>query len=79
MSNVTLHTSMVNAFLNLKGPIEIELYWDEAPKTCKNFWELSKRGYYNGTKFHRIVKVSIYLTRKVCGIYIFVGICRAGW
>ncbi|ORY05244.1 cyclophilin-like protein [Basidiobolus meristosporus CBS 931.73] len=37
------------------GNITFELYWDEAPKTCKNFYELAKRGYYNGIKFHRII------------------------
>jgi hypothetical protein len=38
------------------GPIVLELYWDEAPRTCKNFWELAKRGYYNNTKFHRVIQ-----------------------
>jgi len=38
------------------GEIEIELYWDHAPKTCKNFAELSRRGYYSGTKFHRVIR-----------------------
>ncbi|XP_063153763.1 peptidyl-prolyl cis-trans isomerase-like 1 isoform X2 [Candoia aspera] len=38
------------------GLIILELYWKHAPKTCKNFAELSRRGYYNGTKFHRIIK-----------------------
>lgn len=33
----------------------MELYWNEAPKTCRNFSELSKRGYYDNTKFHRII------------------------
>ncbi|KAF9261414.1 hypothetical protein L218DRAFT_930921 [Marasmius fiardii PR-910] len=37
------------------GDIQFELYWDHAPKTCKNFAELSKRGYYNGVVFHRII------------------------
>ena len=37
------------------GEITIELYWMEAPKTCKNFAELSRRGYYNGVIFHRII------------------------
>ncbi|KAG8905355.1 heme binding [Tulasnella sp. 403] len=32
-----------------------ELYWAHAPETCENFAELTKRGYYNGTLFHRIV------------------------
>lgn len=29
----------------------------DAPKTCHNFYELAKRGYYNNTVFHRLVKV----------------------
>lgn len=29
------------------GPIIIELYWQHAPETCRNFAELSRRGYYN--------------------------------
>jgi len=32
------------------GNLEVELYVKHAPKTCKNFVELSKRGYYDGTK-----------------------------
>jgi len=38
------------------GKMIIELYWDHAPNTCRNFAELSRRGYYNSTKFHRVVK-----------------------
>lgn len=38
------------------GTIVVELYWQHAPKTCTNFAELSRRGYYNSTKFHRIIK-----------------------
>lgn len=34
----------------------VELYWNEAPNTCRNFAELARRGYYNSTKFHRLVK-----------------------
>ena len=34
----------------------IELYWRHAPNTCRNFAELARRGYYNGIKFHRIIK-----------------------
>ncbi|OLY81564.1 Peptidyl-prolyl cis-trans isomerase CYP18-2 [Smittium mucronatum] len=44
---VTFETSM--------GPISFELYWNEAPKTCANFYELAKRGYYDNTIFHRII------------------------
>jgi len=38
------------------GEIIIELYDDQAPKTCTNFTELTRRGYYNNTPFHRIIK-----------------------
>ena len=38
------------------GTIELELYWKHAPVTCCNFAELSRRGYYNGLKFHRVIK-----------------------
>jgi peptidyl-prolyl cis-trans isomerase-like 1 len=41
------------------GPITLELYWDHAPKSCKNFYELAKRGYYDNTIFHRLIKVPI--------------------
>ncbi|KAF9985837.1 heme binding [Modicella reniformis] len=47
MSTVILETSM--------GDIAIELYTDHAPKTCQNFYELARKGYYNEVKFHRIV------------------------
>ncbi|KPM11063.1 peptidyl-prolyl cis-trans isomerase-like protein 10 [Sarcoptes scabiei] len=34
----------------------IKQSWNiRAPKTCKNFAELSRRGYYDNTKFHRII------------------------
>ena len=29
------------------GNFTVELYYKHAPKTCKNFLELSKKGYYN--------------------------------
>lgn len=32
------------------GSFEVELYHKHAPKTVKNFVDLSKRGYYDGTK-----------------------------
>ena len=39
------------------GSFVIELYTDHAPKTCKNFMELTRKGYYNGTPFHRVIRV----------------------
>ena len=38
------------------GPIELELFDDEAPKTVDNFLKLSRDGYYDGLIFHRVIK-----------------------
>ncbi|KAF4532152.1 hypothetical protein B566_EDAN015303, partial [Ephemera danica] len=43
-------------FETTMGEFTVELYWKHAPRTCRNFAELSRRGYYNGTKFHRIIR-----------------------
>src|SRR5580693_2048678 len=37
------------------GRIVIEFYSDQAPKQVANFVELTQAGFYDGTKFHRIV------------------------
>ena len=39
-----------------KGDINFELYPPAAPKTVANFVKLAKDGFYNGTKFHRVIK-----------------------
>jgi peptidylprolyl isomerase len=44
----TLHTN--------KGDIEIEMMDAMAPKTVANFTKLAKEGFYDGTKFHRVIK-----------------------
>jgi len=38
------------------GKVSFELYWDHSPKACQNFYELAKRGYYDGIIFHRLIK-----------------------
>eukprot|EP00455_Lapot_gusevi_P001477 TRINITY_DN1058_c0_g3_i1.p1 TRINITY_DN1058_c0_g3~~TRINITY_DN1058_c0_g3_i1.p1 ORF type:complete len:180 (-),score=8.51 TRINITY_DN1058_c0_g3_i1:286-825(-) len=57
--NVILETSM--------GSITLELYWNEAPRTCLNFRELANRGYYNGCIVHRIVKDFVIQTGDPTG------------
>ena len=44
----TLHTSM--------GDITVEFFPDQAPNTVANFIKLAKSGFYDGTKFHRVIK-----------------------
>jgi peptidylprolyl isomerase len=46
--NATLHTN--------KGDIVIEFFESQTPNTVANFTKLAKEGFYNGTKFHRVIK-----------------------
>ena len=39
-----------------KGNIEVELFVDEAPRTCANFVRLVRQHYYNNLLFFRVVK-----------------------
>ena len=38
-----------------RGDIELELYPKVAPKTVANFVKLAESGFYDGTKFHRVI------------------------
>jgi cyclophilin family peptidyl-prolyl cis-trans isomerase len=47
MSEATLHTSA--------GPVTVELFDDDAPKTVANFRKLAGDGFYDGLIFHRVI------------------------
>jgi peptidyl-prolyl cis-trans isomerase B (cyclophilin B) len=38
-----------------QGPVELELYPGEAPKTVENFTKLAADGFYDGLTFHRVI------------------------
>lgn len=38
------------------GPLNLELFCNETPKTCHNFIELCKQGYYDNVIFHRLIR-----------------------
>ena len=38
-----------------KGTLLIEFYDDDAPIAVQNFIDLSKKGFYDGLKFHRVI------------------------
>lgn len=38
------------------GPIRLKLFTNVAPKTVENFERLAKSGFYDGVKFHRVIK-----------------------
>jgi peptidyl-prolyl cis-trans isomerase B (cyclophilin B) len=48
MSQATMTTS--------EGPITIELFDQDAPKTVANFKKLAGDGFYDGLVFHRVIK-----------------------
>jgi peptidyl-prolyl cis-trans isomerase B (cyclophilin B) len=47
MTKATLQTT--------EGPIEVELFQADAPKTVDNFVRLSREGFYDGLGFHRVI------------------------
>jgi cyclophilin family peptidyl-prolyl cis-trans isomerase len=48
MSQATMHTN--------QGPIQLELFDDDAPKTVENFRKLAADGFYDGVIFHRVIR-----------------------
>lgn len=42
-------------FETAKGRIELDLFADEAPATVANFEKLANDGFYDGTRFHRVI------------------------
>ena len=42
-------------FNTVRGTIELELFADEVPNTVANFEKLANSGFYDGTKFHRVI------------------------
>ena len=47
MSEAVLHTTA--------GPVTVELFDDDAPKTVENFRKLAADGFYDGLIFHRVI------------------------
>ena len=43
-------------FETSKGTVVCELYPKEAPNTVNNFVFLAREGFYDGTKFHRVIE-----------------------
>ncbi len=48
---------LMNAiFHTTKGDITIEFFGQDTPNTVTNFAKLAESGFYNGVKFHRVIK-----------------------
>ncbi len=48
MSKATLNTTA--------GPVTVEFFDEDAPKTVENFRKLAADGFYDGLSFHRVIK-----------------------
>lgn len=46
--HTTLHTT--------EGDIVLEFFSEQAPKTVANFTKLATEGFYDGSKFHRVIR-----------------------
>src|SRR5207248_3386798 len=53
---LSLHDALPISVIKTKfGDIHIKLYPDVAPNHVRNFIQLAKSGFYNGTIFHRVI------------------------
>lgn len=55
-AEVTNSMNPVATFSTNKGVIKLELFADKMPVTVGNFVTLAEDGFYNGTKFHRVIE-----------------------
>jgi peptidyl-prolyl cis-trans isomerase B (cyclophilin B) len=51
-----METNEVAIIKTAQGEMTIAFWTDVAPKTVENFKTLARKGFYDGTAFHRIVK-----------------------
>ena len=49
-------TNEVAIIKTTEGDMVVEFWTDAAPKTIENFKTLAKKGFYDGTAFHRVIK-----------------------
>ena len=53
MSEIKTITATIDT---TKGPIRLALFADQTPITAASFVNLARRGFYDGVKFHRVIK-----------------------
>ena len=54
--NKTVNVNEVAVIKTSEGEMVVEFWSDVAPKTVENFKTLAKKGFYDGTCFHRVIK-----------------------
>ncbi len=53
---VSTNSNPVAVFETTKGTFKLELFIDKSPITAGNFRDLVESGFYDNTKFHRVIK-----------------------
>jgi len=54
--NKEMNANEVAVIKTTEGEMVVEFWTDVAPKTVENFKNLAKKGFYDGTCFHRVIK-----------------------
>jgi len=54
--NKTVNNNEVAVIKTTEGEMVVEFWPDVAPKTVENFKTLARKGFYDGTCFHRVIK-----------------------
>src|SRR6516165_5569082 len=54
--NKAMNANEVAVIKTSEGEMVVEFWPDVAPKTVENFKTLAKKGFYDGTCFHRVIK-----------------------
>lgn len=53
--NVDITTNKEVTLVTNQGKIELEIFLKESPVTAGNFIKLAEEGFYDGTRFHRVI------------------------
>jgi len=56
ITQIPVENNKIAVLQTNQGTIKIRLFEDGAPKTVENFVKLASEGFYDGVKFHRVIK-----------------------
>lgn len=56
MNTIPLTQTKKATFVTSMGNFTVELFNQDSPKTVENFAKLAQSGFYDNTKFHRVIK-----------------------
>lgn len=54
--NINMEDTKIVTFNTSAGSFKLEIYTGKVPKTAGNFIKLASEGFYDGTRFHRVIE-----------------------